>query len=127
PLFGLDEDQLFALAWNRTGPLHSALAAKARQDAAFAPAAELLARCREKARTATPFAFYAWLLGPAGGRAKFLRRLGHEAAGALDEFLELALDYERRTAPSLQGFMAPLPPAHTPINRTIQSPPHPIP
>ena len=54
----------------------------------------------------TPFAFYAWLLGGDGGRARILRRLGHEANDALDEFLELALTYERKAPASLQGFMA---------------------
>ena len=39
----------------------------------------------------------------AGGR--IFARLGLEAADALDEFLELALDYERRETPSLQGFV----------------------
>ena len=40
----------------------------------------------------TPFGFYAWLLGGDGGRARILKRLGHEANDALDEFLELALE-----------------------------------
>jgi ATP-dependent helicase/nuclease subunit A len=120
PLFGLDDDQLFALAWNRTGRLRAALAEKAAQSAAFAAADTLLARCADKARTETPFAFYAWLLGTAGGRARFLRRLGHEAADALDEFLQLALDYERRAVPSLQGFMAWLRAAQTEIKRDME-------
>ena len=50
----------------------------------------------------TPFAFYARVLGPEGGRRQFLARLGQEADDALDEFLNLALDYERREPPSLQ-------------------------
>ena len=120
PLFGLDDDQLFALAWNRTGPLRAVLGAKARENPAFAAAADLLGRCVAMARAGSPFAFYAWLLGPAGGRAKFLRRLGHEAADALDEFLGLALDYERRSAPSLQGFMAWLRAAPTEIKRDME-------
>jgi len=120
PLFGLDDDQLFALAWNRKGRLRAALADNASQDPAFAAASALLARCAEKARGETPFAFYAWLLGPAGGRAGFLRRLGHEAADALDEFLQLALDYERRAVPSLQGFMAWLRAAQTEIKRDME-------
>ena len=54
----------------------------------------------------TPFAFYARVLGAERGRQRFLARLGHEADDALDEFLNLALDYERRETPSLQGFVA---------------------
>src|SRR5207253_4212400 len=42
PLFGLDEEDLFALAWNRRGPLHAVLAAKAGENRAFAEAAARL-------------------------------------------------------------------------------------
>src|SRR5262249_55583372 len=120
PLFGLTEDELFQLAWARKGTLRAALAAQARDDLTFAAAAALLDRCTAQARSASPFGFYAWLLGAASGRAKFLRRLGPEATDALDEFLELALDYERREAPSLQGFMAWLRAAETEIKRDME-------
>ena len=68
----------------------------------------------------TPFAFYAWLLGGDGGRARILRRLGHEANDALDEFLELALGYERKAPASLQGFMAWLRAADTEVKRDME-------
>jgi ATP-dependent helicase/nuclease subunit A len=120
PLLGLDEKQLFDLAWDRTATLRGALAAKAAQDPTIAAAAALMDRASAVARAETPFGFYAWLLGPAGGRARFLARLGPEATDALDEFLELALDYERREAPSLQGFMAWLRAAETEIKRDME-------
>jgi ATP-dependent helicase/nuclease subunit A len=120
PLLGLDEKQLFDLAWNRGGTLRAALAANAAQGPAVAAAAALMDRAATVARAETPFGFYAWLLGPAGGRARFLARLGPEATDALDEFLELALDYERREAPSLQGFMAWLRAAETEIKRDME-------
>jgi ATP-dependent helicase/nuclease subunit A len=120
PLFGLTEDELFALAFDRKGSLRAALARKATEDLTFAAAAALLERCAGQARHGSPFGFYAWLLGAAGGRAKFLRRLGPEATDALDEFLALALDYERREAPSLQGFMAWLRAAETEIKRDME-------
>ena len=120
PLFGLTEEQLFELAWNRKGSLRAALAVRAKHDLIFAAPAALLERCAVQARTVSPFGFYAWLLGAAGGRTKFLRRLGPEATDALDEFLELALDYERREAPSLQGFMAWLRAAETEIKRDME-------
>ena len=68
----------------------------------------------------TPFAFYAWLLGGDGGRQRILRRLGHEANDALDEFLELALNYERKAPASLQGFMAWLRSADTEVKRDME-------
>ena len=68
----------------------------------------------------TPFAFYAWLLGGDGGRKRILRRLGHEANDALDEFLELALGYERKAPASLQGFMAWLRTADLEVKRDME-------
>src|SRR5215472_8907299 len=120
PLFGLDEEALFTLAFERRGTLRAALAAKAEENPAFAAADRLLSRCAEAAHGAMPFAFYAWLLGPAGGRARFLRRLGPEVTDALDEFLEMAFDYERRETPSLQGFLAWLRAAETEIKRDME-------
>ena len=79
-----------------------------------------LEECERRFRHDTPFAFYAWLLGGDGGRARILRRLGHEANDALDEFLELALNYERKAPASLQGFMAWLRSADTEVKRDME-------
>ena len=103
PLFGLDEDQLFALAWNRDGTLREALRAKT--DEVFVKANAQLERYTDWAQ-GSPFTFYARVLGADRGRARFFARLGPEAADALDEFLEHALMYERHEAPTLQGFVA---------------------
>src|SRR5207237_7860080 len=76
--------------------------------------------CERRFVSETPFAFYAWLLGGDGGRARILKRLGHEANDALDEFLELALSYERKAPASLQGFMAWLRAADTEVKRDME-------
>jgi ATP-dependent helicase/nuclease subunit A len=60
------------------------------------------------------------VLGAGGGRRRFLARLGLEANDALDEFLNLALDYERHEAPSLQGFLAWLRAARAEIKRDME-------
>ena len=86
----------------------------------FAEAADRLDRLARWARHETPFAFYARVLGADGGRQRFLARLGHEADDALDEFLNLALDYERRETPSLQGFVAWLRAAETEVKRDME-------
>jgi ATP-dependent helicase/nuclease subunit A len=104
PLFGLAEEDLFDLAWKRTGSLRDAL----RRTAAHAQVSATLDRWAQAARREPPFAFYARILGPERGRARILQRLGPEATDALDEFLNLALDYETRETPSLQGFVASL-------------------
>jgi ATP-dependent helicase/nuclease subunit A len=120
PLFGLSDDDLFALAWQRKGSLRGALNDHAATDAKFADALHRLETCEHRFATETPFAFYAWLLGGDGGRARILKRLGHEANDALDEFLELALGYERKAPASLQGFMAWLRTADLEVKRDME-------
>jgi ATP-dependent helicase/nuclease subunit A len=119
PLFNLTEDELFTLAWNRKGSLRDALTAHAAESGKFRGALDRLAECERRFRTETPFAFYAWLLGGDNGRARILRRLGHEANDALDEFLELAMSYEKKAPASLQGFMAWLRAADTEVKRDM--------
>jgi len=120
PLFGLDDDDLFTLAWDRKGPLRAALSNHAKEHARFESVERRLEECERRFRHETPFAFYAWLLGGDGGRARILRRLGHEANDALDEFLELALNFERKAPASLQGFMAWLRSADTEVKRDME-------
>jgi ATP-dependent helicase/nuclease subunit A len=120
PLFNLSEDELFTLAWNRRGSLRDALTTQAAESGKFRDALDRLAECERRFRTETPFAFYAWLLGGDNGRARILRRLGREANDALDEFLELALSYEKKAPASLQGFMAWLRTADTEVKRDME-------
>jgi ATP-dependent helicase/nuclease subunit A len=120
PLFGFDDDDLFAIAWQREGSLREALRAKAPAQPRFADAEAMLRRFAECARLETPFAFFARVLGPERGRKKFLARLGPEADDALDEFLNVALDYESRETPSLQGFLAWLRTARTDVKRDME-------
>jgi ATP-dependent helicase/nuclease subunit A len=120
PLFGLDDDDLFKLAWQRKGSLREALNHHAAADGKLKDALGRLEKCERRFVTETPFAFYAWLLGGDGGRKRILRRLGHEANDALDEFLELALGYERKAPASLQGFVAWLRTADLEVKRDME-------
>jgi ATP-dependent helicase/nuclease subunit A len=120
PLFGLDDNDLFQLAWQRTGSLRSALDEHAGSGGQFETALCRLEACENRFAGETPFTFYAWLLGGDGGRARILGRLGHEANDALDEFLELALAYERKAPASLQGFAAWLRAADTEVKRDME-------
>jgi ATP-dependent helicase/nuclease subunit A len=105
PLFEIDEEQLFTLAYQRKGSLRASLRRKSADDPMFAAADRALDELTNAARGLTPFAFYAHVLGPLKGRQRMLSRLGAEANDPLDEFLNLAIDYERRETPSLQGFL----------------------
>lgn len=119
PLFGLDDDDLLTIAPKRKGSLREALAQHADSDPKLKAAHDRLASYGKRALTDTPFTFYAWLLGGDGGRARILKRLGPEANDALDEFLDLALNFERKAPASLQGFMAWLRAADTDVKRDM--------
>jgi ATP-dependent helicase/nuclease subunit A len=121
PLFGFSDDDLFAIAYERGRiALRAALAKKAGEQAIFAEAVARLDALAVSARRETPFAFYAQLLGQGGARRQFLQRLGPEANDALDEFLNLALEYERRETPSLQGFLTWLRDARAEVKRDME-------
>lgn len=105
PLFDLDDDDLLAIAPERKGSLWSALLSAASTTPRFKEAADTLKRWRAFADYVPPFEFFAELLDRDGGRRKLLERLGPEAADPIDEFLNLALNYDRAAAPSLQGFL----------------------
>ena len=120
PLFGFSDEELFAVAWKRDASLRAALPSKAGENKKFADDATRLDELAQDARRETPFAFYAKLLGAGGARKNFLGRLGVEANDALDEFLNLALDYERRDTPSLQGFVAWLRSAQAEVKRDME-------
>ena len=121
PLFGFSDDDLFAIAWDRgRTSLHAALTRKSAEREIFAQAAARLSELAQAARQESPFGFYAFVLGARDGRRRFLARLGAEANDALDEFLNLALDYERRQTPSLQGFVAWLREARAEVKRDME-------
>src|SRR5258708_15349760 len=90
PLFGLSDDDLFELAWQRKESLRQALGDHAAGGGKFREAPDRLEQFERRFETETPVAFYAWLLGGDGGRARIQQRLGHRANDAVDEFLELA-------------------------------------
>lgn len=120
PLFELDDDDLQLLAPRRKGTLRDALTEQAKASDRIEAALRRLEDCERRFARDTPFTFYAWLLGGDRGRARILARMGPEADDALDEFLELALTYERKAPASLQGFMAWLRAADTEVKRDME-------
>jgi ATP-dependent helicase/nuclease subunit A len=105
PLIGLSEDELYALAQPRQGPLWRELVARKDERPSFASAHAFLKDTLARADFVPPFEFYAHVLG-AGMRKKLVARLGDEAADAIDEFLALALMHEGSHPPSLESFLA---------------------
>ncbi|WP_370517905.1 double-strand break repair helicase AddA [Saccharibacter sp. 17.LH.SD] len=69
----------------------------------------------------TPYTILVQALGPQGGRARLLARLGPEAAEPVDELLSAALTYESQHPPSLQGFLHWLEASQTTTRREPES------
>ncbi|MHA1559992.1 MAG: double-strand break repair helicase AddA [Alphaproteobacteria bacterium] len=106
PLFGLSDEALFALAYDRGNrPLWTMLKEAADAEP-FASPYRALDHLRARVDMVGPFEFFAEMLGPGGGRKRFSERLGAEADDVIDEFLAQALSFERMQTPSLQGFLA---------------------
>ncbi|MGH6832737.1 MAG: double-strand break repair helicase AddA, partial [Methyloceanibacter sp.] len=122
PLFGLDDEALFKLAFQRKGSLWRTLRDRAKEDVRFAQAAESLTAWLARADLLPPYEFFSELLGADGQRLRkaMLTRLGPEAAEAIDEFLDLALSFDRDAAPSLQGFLTQLRTGDVEIKRDME-------
>lgn len=106
PLFDIDEETLFDLAYGRGDDrLWSRLRSGAIENPKLRHAAERLSGLLARADFVPPYELYAEILGAEGGRRTLLERLGMEAEDPIEEFLGLALGYEREHVPSLQGFL----------------------
>ena len=124
PLVGLTDDDLIRIAAYR-GDDKSLLCALERHaaddDVAARRACGALRRWRELAREQSPFGFYAFLLGPMGGRAELVARLGSEAGDAIDAFLSAAHQSEKLDTPSLVTFLDRFESADHTIKRDLNS------
>ena len=120
PIVGLTEDELFALAHGRGArSLWDALNSHAGAVLRFGEAQEFLAGLLARTDYLSPAELYGHILVALGGRKKLLARLGAEAEDPIDEFLNLALAYQRQHAPSLQGFLHWLTSGKTEIKRDL--------
>ncbi len=120
PLLGFDDDALFALAWQRPASLWQALTARRDESAAWREAWEFLSGLLAKVDYVPPYEFYAAVLGPGGGRRRLQARLGSEVNDPIDEFLALALHFERLHAPSLEAFLHWLAAGEAEVKRDLE-------
>ncbi len=102
PLFGLTDDDLIVLCRNRgQTPLWTKLGDYPQYAAIYKDLQTLL----NMLDLVRPYELFNYVLSKMNGRYKFTERMGMEVEDALDEFMNLALDYEQKNIPSLQGFM----------------------
>jgi ATP-dependent helicase/nuclease subunit A len=102
PLFGLSQDQLYAVAFGRKGGLYAAVRDAPELAVTAAGLRDILAR----ADFITPYQFLEVILsGLLDGRRRLLGRLGEEARDPIEELLNAALQFESEATPSLQRFL----------------------
>ncbi len=120
PLYGLDDESLFRLAYDRSGSLWAELLARREEEPSWQAAAEELQALRECVDFLPPFELFSQILGARRGRRRIAARLGEESNDPLDEFLALALTYEEEHAPSLQGFLSWLTRSEVAVKRDME-------
>jgi ATP-dependent helicase/nuclease subunit A len=121
PLGGLSDESLMALALQRRGSLLAALYRRAGEREDWTQAKAFFEALRTKVDYATPFALLSEALGPLGGRAKLLRRLGAEAAEPVDELLAEALKFVQDAPGALQLFVHQLRQSGASIKREAEA------
>ena len=125
PVFGLTEEELFALSWNRPAgvSLFQSLRKAAVGDLNLWSVADQLNGWASAAAFSPVFEFYAGVLagspGRDGVRKKMVARLGHEAGEILDEFLNFCLVQEKSGQRGLETFLATLETAAPDIKREM--------
>ena len=126
PLVGFDDDDLFELAFDRgKKSLWQVLVDRASDIAKFERARLWLGEMLGDADFVAPYELFAGVLtrptvNGESGRKAMVSRLGAEAEDPLDEFLNLALDYEHSETPSLQGFLHWIAAEETEVKRDLE-------
>ena len=120
PLGGLDEAALFDLAHGRGETTLAAALARRESDPRYGRARAVLDDVLAMADFVPPYEFFSRILGLMGGRERIVARLGPDAEDPIDEFLALALDYEREHTPSLQGFVSWFRGARAEVKRDLE-------
>lgn len=103
PIFGLSEDELYELAYNR-GPISLWQSLK-RKKKRFPKIVGIIDDLILFATSASPYEILERVLTHHGGRDRLIARLGREIEETMDSYLQQALSYEEDNSASLVGFL----------------------
>ena len=101
PIFGLTDEDLFDLCYNRQGSLFENIVNNPKHTSIVSDLKNLLnmtGYCR-------PFELYNYILVNMEGRKKYISRMGLDVVDVLDEFLNLTINFEQTNTPTLQNFI----------------------
>lgn len=102
PLFGLDDNDLMDLCWDRKKAL---LWTRLGDNPKYADIYKQLQTLSDKLDYIRPYELYNFVLTKMHGRRHFIERMGLEVEDALDEFMNLTIAFEQKNTPSLQEFI----------------------
>ncbi len=102
PLFGLTDDDLFDLCYDRKD---ASLWQRLKANEKYNTISRTLVDILTKADYLRPFELFNYILSTLEGRKKIVARLGTEAEDAIDEFINLTLNFEKDHIPDLQTFI----------------------
>lgn len=118
PLFGLNDDDLTELCYNRG---QNSLWQRLAQSEKYAEVYLQLQKLLNRVDFVRPFELYNEVLTTCCGRYKMTARMGMEIEDALDEFINLTLEFEKDNIPTLQGFLRWFAQAQVEIKRETDS------
>ena len=117
PLFGLDDDDLFKLCFNRK---NNTLWQQIQTSKEHINVCDVLKDILNKTDVIRPFELYSYVLTQLEGRKKFISRLGYEACDGIDEFINLTINFEQDHIPTLQKFIHWIEKDDTEIKRELE-------
>lgn len=102
PIIALNDDDLFDLCYKRED---QSLWNRICLNQKYKKQANILNELLFYSKEVRPFEWFCYILNKLDGRKKFVERLGKDCEDAIDEFINLTLDFEREHIPSLQSFV----------------------
>lgn len=101
PIFGLNDDDLFNICYNRKGSVFDSLL----KNNKYVHIADQLKELLNFVGFMRPFELFSYVLIKLNGRKNFISRMGNEVEDVLDEFINLTIVFEQSNTPSLQKFI----------------------
>lgn len=102
PIVGLNDSHLMDICLDRG---NASVWQSLKNNSAYEKEVNLLNILKEKSVVCRPFEFFEFVLDKLQKRKSFVARLGRDCEDAIDEFVNLSIDFEREHIPTLQTFV----------------------